>query len=62
MKDAELCKGFRSIIAKGSFEVQGEAVTRVAAFFRWFETLDKRIEETVREVPETIRKDLGQSE
>jgi hypothetical protein len=57
--DADLCRAFRSIVLKGKFEVQGEALSKVGSLFRWFSDLDKRIEETLKaQPPETIRKDL----
>lgn len=50
-RDADLCRAFRAIILKGKFEVQGEAMTQVGAMFRWFQDLDKRIEETLTPPP-----------
>jgi hypothetical protein len=59
-RDAEMCRAFKSIIHKGKFEVQGDALTKVGAFFKWFDDLDKRIEKTLEpEPPETIRKEVG---
>jgi hypothetical protein len=60
--DADLCRAFRSIVLKGKFEVQGEALAKVGSLFRWFSDLDKRIEETLKAPQETIRKDVGFSE
>lgn len=57
-KDVELCRAMKAIINKGKFEIQGEALTQVGALFKWFSDLDKRIEETIKPEPETIRKDL----
>lgn len=57
-KDVELCRAMKAIISKGKFEIQGEALTQVGALFKWFADLDKRIEETIKPEPETIRKDL----
>jgi hypothetical protein len=57
-KDADICRAFKAVVLKGKFEVQGEALAQVGAFFRWFSDLDKRIEETLKVPQETIRKDL----
>lgn len=57
--DVEICKAFKTIVSKGKFEIQGEALMKVGAIFKWFEELDKRIEETIKQPPpETIRKEL----
>lgn len=62
-RDVEMCRAFKGIIHKGKFEIQGEALMKVGAFFKWFEDLDKRIEETLKPTPpETIRKEVGHAE
>lgn len=63
-EDAAFARGLRSIIHQGAFTMKGDAVLKAAPLFQWLDTLDKRIEETVKEPPpETIRKDLtGESD
>lgn len=57
-KDAEAFRAFFSIIQKGKFEVQGEALTKFGALFQWASTLDKKIEATIFESEKPRRKKL----
>jgi hypothetical protein len=50
-KDAEICKLFKAIVAKGKFEIQGEALAQAGAFFQWFNQLEAKILETIKEPP-----------
>lgn len=50
-KDAEICKLFKGIVAKGKFEIQGEALAQAGAFFQWFDSLEAKILETLKEPP-----------
>lgn len=36
-------KAFKKVLAKGKFEVQGEAVILMASLFNWFNSLDAKI-------------------
>jgi len=58
-RDADLCRAFISIVKKGKFEIQGEALQQVGSLMSWFSTLDKKIEETLnKQSSQVIRKDL----
>jgi hypothetical protein len=50
-KDADICRALRSVILKGKFEVQGDAMRQVGLLFSWFSDLDRRIEETLNPLP-----------
>lgn len=53
-QDVEICKAFRSVVLQGKFEVQGEALAKVGALFRWFSDLDLRIDETLKPLPPPV--------
>lgn len=45
-KDDEIkYKAFKKVLAKGKFEVQGEAVILMASLFNWFNYLETKIVE-----------------
>jgi len=61
--DVEICRAFKAIVKDANFDVKGEALSKLGALFRWFEELDKRIEETVKAPPAPpIIRDLSPQE
>jgi hypothetical protein len=62
-KDVEICKMFKAVVLEGKFEIQGRALTKVGSLLQWFDELDQRIAETIKEPPpEVVRKEVGFSE
>jgi hypothetical protein len=57
-RDVDLCRAFLSVVKQGKFEIKGDAVSQVGMLFKWFNDLDKRIEETIRSSTKTVRKSL----
>lgn len=56
-KDLNYFKAFKSIVLKGKFEAQGEALAQVGALFQWFNSLEQKIE-TSMQPKKTIRKEI----
>lgn len=58
-KDADTFRAFFTLVRKGKFEVQGEAIVQMGNLFQWASTLEKKIEATILEIEKPSRKDLG---
>lgn len=57
-KDAELYRAFFQLVKKGKFDIQGEAIEKMGALFKWASTLDKKIEATLED-EKPKRKSVG---
>lgn len=49
-KDADTFRAFLTIVRKGKFEVQGEAMVQLGGMFQWAAGMEKKIEATVFEL------------
>lgn len=48
-KDISYFKAFKAVVLKGKFETQGEALAQVGALFQWFNSLEAKIENSMKQ-------------
>lgn len=55
-KDLIYLRNFRKVIDKCKLDIEGSAVKTVASLFIWFDSLEKRMEESLKpEAPKEIK-------